>query len=227
MHKDNINKRISGIYKIMNLINNKFYIGSAVSLLSRYHTHKNSFVKNKHNNKHLQSSVNKYGIENFKFEVIELCEKENLLIREQYYIDTLKPDYNICLTAGNSLGVKRSEEYKDKQRLIQTGLKHIPHSEETKKKIGIAHKGMKHSNKTKEIIREKNKSFKPTEEQKLKNSIAHKNHFRENGSSKLTYNQVLEIKELFNSKIKLQEIADRYNISLSTVKAIKYKRNWK
>lgn len=227
MQKDNISKKLSGIYKIVNLINNKFYIGSAVSLLNRYHTHKNSFVKNKHKNQHLQNSINKYDISNFKFEVIELCSKEELLIKEQYYIDTLKPDYNICLVAGNSLGVKRSEEYKENQRKIQTGLKHVPHSEETKIKIGLAHKGIKHTQKTKELIREKNKNFKPTEEQKLKNSESHKKYFRENGSSKLSYNQVLEIKQLFSSKIKLKDIADIYNVSLSTIKSIKYKINWK
>lgn len=224
MKKDNINKKISGIYKITNLINNKFYIGSAVSLLSRYHTHKNSFVKNKHKNQHLQNSINKYGIDNFKFEVIELCDKEQLLIKEQYYIDTLKPEYNICLIAGNSLGVKRSEEYKEKQREIQTGLKHIPHSEETKRKISESNKGRQNS---KESIESQRQKLLCRKYENTKSWIESKQkQFKEKGSKKLQYSQVQEIKELFNSKLSLKEIAIKFNISISTVKAIKYKINW-
>lgn len=224
MKKDNINKKISGIYKITNLINNKFYIGSAVSLLNRYHTHKNSFVKNKHKNQHLQNSINKYGIDNFKFEVIELCNKEELLIKEQYYIDTLNPDYNICLIAGNSLGVKRSEEYKENQRKIQTGLKHIPHSEETKRKISKSNKGRQNSKESIErqkqkLLGRKYENTKPWVESKQKQ-------FKEKGSKKLQYFQVQEIKELFNSKLSLKEIATKFNVSISTIKAIKYKINW-
>jgi group I intron endonuclease len=224
MKKDNINKKISGIYKITNLINNKFYIGSAVSLLSRYHTHKNSFVKNKHKNQHLQNSINKYGIDNFKFEVIELCNKKELLIKEQYYIDTLNPDYNICLIAGNSLGVKRSEEYKENQRKIQTGLKHIPHSEETKRKISESNKGRKNPKESIErqrqkLLGRKHENTKPWIESKQKQ-------FKEKGSKKLQYSQVQEIKELFNSKLPLKEIATKFNVSISTIKAIKYKINW-
>ncbi len=224
MQKDNINKKISGIYKIVNLINNKFYVGSAVSLLNRYHTHKNSFVKNKHNNQHLQNSINKYGIDNFKFEVIEICNKEELLIKEQYYIDKLKPNYNICLIAGNSLGVKRSKEYKENQRKIQTGLKHIPHSEETKRKISESNKGRQNPKESIERQRQKllGRKYKNTEswvESKQKQ-------FKEKGSKKLQYSQVQEIKELFNSKLSLKEIATKFDVSISTIKAIKYKINW-
>lgn len=227
MLKDTVNKSQSGIYKIKNLINNKFYIGSAVSLLSRYHTHKNNLVYNKHTNKHLQSAINKYGIENFKFEVVEECSKDVILEREQYYIDTLKPVYNKCLIAGNSFGIKRSEEYKEKQRQIQRGMKHVPHSEETKRKIGIAHKGMVHSQETKDIIRNKNKNWKPTEEQRIKMSEGQKKLKREKGSTKLLYTDVINIRELLVSKRKVKDIATLYNISISTVKAIKYNYNWK
>lgn len=231
MLKDNINK-VSGVYKIVNLINNKFYVGSAVNLYDRYYSHKASLKKGRHKNSHLQNAFNKYGEENFKFIVLEECEIKDILIREQYYKDLYKSydrevGYDICKIAGNSLGVKRSEEFKEKQRLIQTGMKHVSHSQETKNKIGLAHKGMKHSEETKEIIRNKNKKFSPTKEQRIKNSESHKKYFRENGSSKLTYFQVLEIKELFESGLKLKEIANKFNVSLSTIKAIKYKRNWK
>lgn len=103
-----------GIYKITNLINNKFYIGSSVCLNRRKENHFYQLNKNIHNNKHLQSSFNKYTKKNFKFEIIEYCNKEDVLIREQHYLDTFKPHYNFCKIAGNTLGIKCSEETKRK-----------------------------------------------------------------------------------------------------------------
>ena len=78
-----------GIYKITNLENKKFYIGSSKNISQRWAKHKALLRHDKHENPKLQSSWNKYGEENFKFEILEECDLENLLIREQYYLDTL------------------------------------------------------------------------------------------------------------------------------------------
>lgn len=51
----------SGIYKIKNQVNDKFYIGSSEKIQSRFSSHKCNLRKNKHKNKHLQSSWNKHG----------------------------------------------------------------------------------------------------------------------------------------------------------------------
>ena len=51
----------AGIYKISNLSNDKFYIGSSVNLYNRFHTHSTKLKSNIHKSKHLQSSYNKYG----------------------------------------------------------------------------------------------------------------------------------------------------------------------
>jgi group I intron endonuclease len=107
-------KKESGIYKITNLINNKFYIGSAVNLRIRYVQHFNTLIKNKHKNKKLENSVKKYGFNNFKFEILVTCPKEYLLKLEQWFIDNLKPEYNIAPIAGSSLGIKRTKETKRK-----------------------------------------------------------------------------------------------------------------
>jgi len=58
---------ISGIYKITNLVTGDCYIGSAVNLNSRKRTHFANMNLDKHPNKHLQSSYNKYGKETFSF----------------------------------------------------------------------------------------------------------------------------------------------------------------
>ena len=98
----------SGIYQIRNLVNGKIYIGSAVNLRKRMHKHSSNLRHNKHCNIKLQNAYNKYGKDNLVFEVVELVpNKEQLLDREQYYIDTLNTvneGYNICPIAGNTMG---------------------------------------------------------------------------------------------------------------------------
>lgn len=148
----------SGIYQITNILNGKFYIGSAVDLNQRKGIHFYNLKNNKHGNPHLQSSYNKHGKDNFVFEIIEECVVEILLLREQYYIDILKPNYNIRLVAKSNLGLKFSAESSEKKRMASTGKKH---SEETKKKMSEAHK--------------KREPRKPvSEETKFKMSIAQK-----------------------------------------------------
>lgn len=108
----------SGIYKIVNILTKKFYIGSAKNIKRRWSYHKSSLIKNLHSNNHLQKAWNKYGEENFEFEIIEECssEKDILLSREQFYIDTLKPEYNILRIAGSNQGRIYGEETRIKQR---------------------------------------------------------------------------------------------------------------
>lgn len=106
----------SGIYKIENQITKDIYIGSSVHLSNRKSRHFKDLENKKHHSIILQRAVNKYGIDNFIFIVLEECAKEILLIREQHYIDTLLPLYNICQVAGNSLGIKQSKKSIEKRR---------------------------------------------------------------------------------------------------------------
>jgi len=50
------------------------------------------------------------------FSILEFCPVDKLIEQEQYYIDTLHPEFNICPIAGSSLGVKHTEESKQKNR---------------------------------------------------------------------------------------------------------------
>lgn len=110
----------SGIYRITNTINGKIYIGSSVNITERWYRHKRLLRKDAHHNKHLQNAWNKYGESEFTFTIIENCEVDNLTVREQYFLNTLKPQYNICPTAGSSLGWKHSEE--TKRHLSKVGM---------------------------------------------------------------------------------------------------------
>lgn len=77
-----------GIYKITNLKNQKFYIGQSKNLNNREHSHFYKLEKNDHHNEILQKSFNKYGRENFIFEVLEKIDFDDFLNeREKYWID--------------------------------------------------------------------------------------------------------------------------------------------
>lgn len=80
----------SGIYKILNKSNNKVYIGSSVNLKSREYKHFWMLKKNIHDNQFLQNSFNRDGFENFVFEIIENCDLDLLIDRENYYINNYK-----------------------------------------------------------------------------------------------------------------------------------------
>ena len=95
---------ISGIYKITNTTNNKVYVGSTKDYLSRKRCHLCQLRKGKHHSKYLQRSYNKYGEENFKFELIIPCPVRYLVKMEQWFFNELKPEYNILPIAGTNLG---------------------------------------------------------------------------------------------------------------------------
>ena len=82
----------------------------------------------KKNNSIIYRSLFKHGYSSFSLEIIEYCDKSEIIPREQYYIDQLKPEYNILLTAGSSLGFKHSLETIAK-------FKGRKHSDETKAKM--------------------------------------------------------------------------------------------
>ena len=88
---------MTGIYKITCLTNNKSYIGQSVSIKRRWATHKRELAAGVHYNEYLQRAYNMYGKDNFVYEVLELCPKEKLNEREQFYIkifDTFENGYN-------------------------------------------------------------------------------------------------------------------------------------
>lgn len=137
----------SGIYKITNITNNKIYIGSSVNIKQRFAFHLSGLKLNKHPSKHLQSAWNKYGEQAFVFEVIEYCEKEKLIEREQCWIDFTKCydrkiGYNTRKIADSNVGIPCSDEVKIK---ISNFHKGKPKSEETKRKMSSWQIGRKMS----------------------------------------------------------------------------------
>ena len=101
---------IIGIYKITNTITGDFYIGSSKDVKRRCAEHKCQSTWNKCKNNPLYQDMQKYGLNNFVFQVIAEVEIEQLKEKEQQFIETLKPTYNN--RRANGLDVERIKEYK-------------------------------------------------------------------------------------------------------------------
>jgi group I intron endonuclease len=208
-------KNKSGIYIIKTKINNRFYIGSAINLYNRMHTHLTHLKQNKHCNLKLQRFVNKYGIENLFFECVELCNKENLIIREQFYIDTLKPFYNIAKIAGSNLGLKITKEQSEKLSKLRKGKQNSlgrKYSEETIIKMSeSAKKRGLHPN-FKKASKKANTGIKHTKEHREKISLKQK---------KITIEQQKEIINLLSKGYFQKQLALKFNVSQRVISKIK------
>lgn len=134
-----------GVYKIINNINNKFYIESSDrSFKERFKEHCRYYEMYKEGTRKMMhpklwKAYDKYGIENFSVEIIEVLngkESDFILKREEFYINSLHPEYNISLypTCGGkpNLGKKLSEDWK--QHIFEKS-KNYKHSSETLQKV--------------------------------------------------------------------------------------------
>lgn len=135
---------LSGIYEIVNLVNGKRYVGSAVRIHSRWAVHLHHLRRGKHHSSHLQRAWVKHGESAFKFNVLCQCDRAELVRVEQSFFDSLKPEYNIAPKAGNCLGVKWTAEQRARASARQKanpafkGRKHAP---ETIEKMSQSQKG--------------------------------------------------------------------------------------
>ena len=82
----------SGIYMILNLSNDKVYIGQSYDVDTRLRKHKEALIGNYHKNDHLQKAFNKYGEESFLFTQMLSCPISRLDKYEISYISQFKSD---------------------------------------------------------------------------------------------------------------------------------------
>ena len=151
-------KGLSGIYMILNKETLSYYIGSASTdrINSRFSKH----LIYLNGSRIVKNSVNKYGLHNFTFIVLELfpevVNQENnkeLLDLEDFYIKSLLPDYNILTEAGSSFGYKHTEVSRIKMK--------ANYSEKRREQIGSLNKGKTLSNQTIEAMRQSALNRKP------------------------------------------------------------------
>lgn len=148
--KENINK--SFVYRWINKINNKEYLGSTSNAKSRLSTYydKNSL---KLANMPIYNAILKYGHSNFIFEIIEYCEPGDAIQREQHYLDNFDFEYNILEKANSLLGYKHTLETLTKMKGRKNALGY-KHTLETLAKLRELQTGKNHSEESMEKMRE-------------------------------------------------------------------------
>lgn len=110
---------VSGIYKIENCVNGKVYIGQSEDVERRIKDHRRKLRDHKHYNQHLQRAVDKYGLENFKFDLLEECAVDDLNEKEINYIAQYRAyedGYNSTVGGDGNRGYTASEETRQKLR---------------------------------------------------------------------------------------------------------------
>jgi len=125
-------KRVrSGVYQIRNIVTGGRYVGSTIHLKKRWAIHRWMLIYGRHDNKPLQRAHDEYGLDALLFEILE--ETADLIMREQFYLDTLRPEYNRHPNAGSALGYKVSEEGRRNISAAQIG-----HSVGNKTRFAVA-----------------------------------------------------------------------------------------
>lgn len=164
----NDNKGKAGVYRWKNIDSGKMYVGSSVDLYRRFLQYYNiKYITRVSKSSLISRALLKHGYSKFELDILEICDPSIVIEREQYYIDILKPDYNILQVAGSLFGYKhteeslakmkqialnRSDETKAKLREAALG-KTYNHTEETKMKLRNAILGKKHTEETREKLR--------------------------------------------------------------------------
>lgn len=97
-----------GIYKITNMINGKCYVGASCDIKRRFMEHRTP--RNCAKKTRLAKAIRKYGLENFSFEILQECELASLAGLEVFWIDRLKPEYNVNLGGLGNLGYRTTDE---------------------------------------------------------------------------------------------------------------------
>lgn len=211
----------TGVYSITNKLNGKRYIGQSKNIPSRITVHKYLLSKTKKSkdcNRHLYKAVVEDGIDNFSFEIIELCSKEDLLDREAYWINYYKTTdreygYNLrvdtkeksfvheetvyllkeSMLGSNNPNYGNKWSYEQKQRM--SDIKKRQYSDGTAVHTPEhTYKGLTNRNKK----WEKNPSLKKIMGQRVSNSI------RKYDIAQLDYN-TLDVIEVYKGRLDLKE----------------------
>jgi group I intron endonuclease len=121
-------KLTCGVYKILNTANGKFYIGCSNNVFQRWSEHKNDLRNKTHHSIHLQRAWDKYGEDNFVFELIEETDENDRIEHEQCYLNNLKPydknvGYNISPNAIGGSGYGEDNGFFGKEHTVESKIK--------------------------------------------------------------------------------------------------------
>lgn len=134
-------RRTTGVYCIENLFDGKRYVGSSsASILERPWKHLAELRRSKHGNFRLMRAWKFCGPNAFDISVLEFCPPEKCIEREQWWMDRLKPEYNINPTAGSPRGRKQRPESIEKTRRPHLGRRASPEAREKMRLAALGHK---------------------------------------------------------------------------------------
>lgn len=134
-----------GIYQILTRHNGKRYIGSSVDIERRWLEHLRDLRGRGHHSTYLQRVYAKHGPNNLEHEVLITCQPDMLLYYEQQFLDQLRPEYNSCPSAHNTLGRPVLDSTREKLSRARRGK---PFSETHRERLAESNR-----NRAKQVIR--------------------------------------------------------------------------
>lgn len=140
-------EKISAVYKIVNTVTGDFYVGSSKDVKWRWSQHKSPSAWKKYPNSLLYKDFQKYGLENFRFQILAPVMPEYLKQVEQEFIEMLHPTYNNYRAKGQNI-----ERYKNADRKYRQSVKWKEIQRKANKKYFETNKG-------KEACRKANKKY--------------------------------------------------------------------
>lgn len=220
---DHVGKAV--IYKIINLTNAKFYVGSTINWRARVRTHRRKLNAGKHHCIPLQNAWNKYGEDAFVFKIVaEVEDQANLQMEEQRHLDDhhgTAACYNMArYTDSSSRGVVRSDKHRE---CLSAALKRHyaehehprlgrPHTEESKALMRANRAGKPVSDETRAKLREANLGKTYSQETRDKLSAIRKGQVRSVEHAAKFNKAILEVTtgRVFQS---LKEVKKEYGMS--------------
>ena len=209
-----------GIYKITNKINNHCYIGQSVNIEHRFQEHKKPYNWKRESTKALYQAFQKYGLNNFTFEIIEECNEKQLDEKEQYWIqyyNSYKNGYNMTSGGETNFGDNHPGHKLTKEDVINIRRRYNNH--ERKKEVYLLynnrigesgfHKiwnGETWKEVMPEVYTEENKQF------HLHNTS---NNGSQNGRSRLTEEEVRQIRLRRKNGEQLKDVYEDYKDKLT------------
>lgn len=147
----------AGIYVIRRIGTDQCYVGSSSNVHRRWTAHRRELRQGTHHAQRLLNAWAKYGEDSFEFAMLELVNGEGvalrdaLLLREQAWMDKLRPCFNTVPAAGSTLGFKMPREVVERHRQQLTGRRAPPAEAERLRALAL---GVKRGPETVEKLRQ-------------------------------------------------------------------------